>query len=408
MNILFLSDQPNPPGYIPRVRYFADYFRREGYRVDWVSESPKSTETLAKMGVRGINYVGESRLGWLWKPLLNLIFDHKGRYFFRRISKDFDAKGYDIIICSTTFNSFPATTAAMLAERFGKPLVVDLRDILEQAPAESNHIFRHKLPGFLGNFIGKLYKSRQISRRNRALKAAKALTSVSSWHCDFLKQFCPSTYLIYNGFDERVFREHHMATQEFRLAYFGEIRDTNLRHPNLLFQAIRNLKERGLLCREFVVDWFTCDDSAKVIDRLAKEHGIAELMRYNAYVAENRLVEKMQRSALLLIFSHNPQIEGYHGIMTTKFFEYVGVGKPILLSPNNRDELSEKLSEISAGIASSDTSEIEQFILEKQAEWQAESYLSANVSKENRSNLSRLRSAEQMSAVVDSLVQRKD
>lgn len=401
MNILFLSDQPNPPGYIPRVRYFVDYFRVKGYWVDWVSETPKSMDTLSQMGVRGINYMGDSRLGWVWKTFLNLIFDHKGRYFSRKIAKNFDVKSYDIIICSTTFNAFPATTAAMLAKKFEKPLVIDLRDILEQTPAESNHIFRHKLPSFWGNIVGRLYKSRQISRRNRAMKAAKTLTSVSSWHCEFLKEFCKDTHLIYNGFDDRVFAENHEKTSEFRLAYFGELMDFNLRYPNLLFQAIKNLKYNDLLCKEFVVDWFVSKESEQSVAELAKGFGIAALMRYNGYVLGNRLVEEMQKSSVLLIFSHNPEIYGYNGIMTTKFFEYVGVNKPILLSPNNRDELSEKLSEISAGLASSEVTEIEQFILKKQAEWQEKGYLSANISAENRSKFSRRNGAEKMLAIIE-------
>lgn len=401
MNILFLSDQPNPPGYIPRVRYFVDYFREKGYRVDWVSESSKHTDRLSMMGGSGIQYIRDSRLDWLWKTLLNLIYDHKGRFFFHDVAKKFDIKSYDVIICSTTFNSFPATTAAMLAEKYKKPLVIDLRDILEQTPADSKHIFRHRLPVFFSGFVARLYKSRQISRRDHALKAAKTLTSISSWHCSFLKRFGKETHLIYNGFDERVFKENHQKTHEFRLSYFGELRDVNLRYPNMLFQAIRNLKSRGLLCKEFVVDWFVCEESAKVIADIADEFGVAELMRYNGYVSENRLVEEMQRSSVLLIFSHNPEIYGYNGIMTTKFFEYVGVNKPILLTPNNRDELSEKLLDISIGISTSNVSEIEAFVLDKQSEWQAKGYLSAGVSADIRYKYSRRIGAEHMLSLID-------
>ena len=401
MKIIFLSDSPNAPGYIPRVRYFIDYLRANGHSVDWISETESNRKNdFLGTQCNGFPYLKGGKIEWLLKIFVNLLFDHKGRYFAKKAQHFFDTNQYEVIVCSTSFNAFPTTTAAYLASIYNKPLIIDFRDILEQTPIKSNHIFRHKTPKIFGEIIAKLYKYRQISRRNKSLTKATSLISVSRWHRSFLQQFCPDTHIIYNGFDERQFKKQEIISPYFCLSYFGELMNTNLRHPHVFFQAIQNLKNKGLLINELRIDWFVNDESRLMIEKLSEEFDIVEFMRYRKMIQGDILAKEMNQASILLIFSHNPKVSGYNGIMTTKFFEYVGASRPILLSPNNGDELSNTLENISAGIASSDILTIEKFILEKQKEWLNNRYVATHISEENRINFARYNGAKLLEKII--------
>ena len=90
----------------------------------------------------------------------------------------------------------------------------------------------------------------------------------------------------------------------------------------------------------------------------------------------------------------------YHGIMTTKFFEYLGTGRPILITPDNDDELSMTAKSISCGLVSSDTADIEVFIIDKYNEWRATKYVASTLTAEDRDRFSRRQRADLMEKII--------
>jgi hypothetical protein len=408
MKILVLCDRPNPPGYIPRIRYWCDYLAGMGYEITLVTEQSEVKKYLSdKIRVFTFDYlVSRNKIAfyieWLTKTLLNLLYDHKGRFLLRKISKIPDFNDFDAVICSSTFHSFPLTTAAMVAEKKKIPLYADLRDIIEQTPASNNSIFIHRLPSFIGRYITKHYKHTHICRRNTAIRKAKAVTTVSQWHKNFLLRYNSNTYVIYNGYDERLFAPIEIRQKSFDISYFGELSDTNLRYPNILFTALKKIILRNYIDLETIrVRWFTDRRSQETIERLAKSFEIERLMEYNEFVEGDDLVYNMNSSSILLIFTNKPDIIGYRGIMTTKFFEYLGTTRPILISPDNADELSETAKNISCGLVSSDVGEIETFIADKYMEWQNNKHTASCIEYDKVKPFSRRYGTEALRHIID-------
>lgn len=87
-----------------------------------------------------------------------------------------------------------------------------------------------------------------------------------------------------------------------------------------IFEAVRNILSSNRIdvnCLE--IRWFVDTNSKKTIEKVAAEFGIERVMSYKKFVFAADLVEKMNESSILLIFSNKPYVLDYHGIMTTKF-----------------------------------------------------------------------------------------
>ncbi len=408
MRLLFLCDKPNPPGYIPRVRYLCNYLADKGNQITLITEKSDCNQLFSpKINIITFEYIKAKtsvgyKIEWLAKTALNLIYDHKGRTFFKKLSKKIKNISFDAVFCSSTFHSFPLTTAYMIAKRRQLPLYVDLRDIIEQTPQNSNNIFIHRLSGVVGSWLTKRFKYIHIKRRNEAIKRAKAVFTVSKWHTDFLNPHNPNTYTIYNGFDENLFVSQKAVSDTFDISYFGELTDNNLRYPIILLNALKNIVDKKKVdLNNIKVRWFTDKNSVKNIKKTVEEFGVQSIMMYEKFALGYDLVEKMNKSSILLIFSHNPDIVGYNGIMTTKFFEYIGVGRPILITPNNKDELSATAQNIKCGLVSSDIEEIESFILQKYSEWQIDHYVKNTTEAEQRVCFSRKKAADKVMEIVN-------
>ena len=407
MRLLIICDRPNPPGYIPRVRYLCNYFVQKGYSVTLLTEGAEIADFISPdVELLTFDYLSDrtglwAKAEWLIKTVINLVTDRKGRVSFTKACKLLGDRKFDAVLCSSTFHSFPLTTAAMIARKKQLPLYVDLRDIVEQTPPDSDNIFRHRLPSSLGKLVARYFKKIHIGRRNKALRLAKAVFSVSKWHTDYLKRYNPNVYTAYNGFDETAFEPLHLMSDKFVLSYFGELTDMCLRYPLIFFEAVRNILSSnriGVNCLE--IRWFVDTNSKKTIEKVAAEFGIERVMSYKKFVFAADLVEKMNESSILLIFSNKPYVLDYHGIMTTKFFEYLGTGRPILITPDNDDELSMTAKSISCGLVSSDTADIESFIIEKYNEWRATKYVASTLTAEDRDRFSRRQRADLMEKII--------
>ena len=396
-NILIFCDTFLPPAYKPRVRYFCNYFVKNGYNLTMITEYNSEQKFLpSDFPVYSIDYYRFRnnfvyRFEWLVKIILNLFFPHKSIFFYRKSKKIVKNQHFDIVFCSADFHSFPLTTAAMLAKKFNVPLFIDLRDIFEQTP--DNSFVAWKSTNFFDKIIVNFYKKVNIKRRNKVLKNSTCVTSVSNWHIQFLKQFNPSTHLIYNGFDENLFIPKDQKSDKFFISYFGIIYDENMRNPKILCQAIENIKNK-ISAKKFQIKWFVDDNSKKIIQKLAQQFDIEKFMFFENFVFEDKLLFEMNNSAILLVLCNSASKKKYSGIMTTKFFEYIGVNRPILCTPNNNDELAETINSIGCGLVSSDVTEIENFILEKYQEWQKNDFTKSIINEEIRSRFSRKNGAE--------------
>ena len=400
MRILVFGEAFLPPAYTPRLRYFCSYFAQKGWNVDLVTEHSPNMGKFIPDGISVLSIIyyknrgGKlSKIEWLLKFLLNLCFDHKGRYFYRKSRPFIDGKQYDLVFCNSSI-TFPLTTAVATAKDISAPLFVDLRDIAEQAPTDNPYI-AHKAPKLFGNLIIDIYKSVNIVRRNKVLKKAKCVTTVSPWHVKVLSQFNQNTHLIYNGFDESMFKPELIGLKRFTISYFGQIYNSEMQNPALFFDALRALSKKNILTAgNTVVRWFSDKNTREIVQNFAKKQDLEGLMEYYDYIKPEELSDEMNASSILLVLRNTPGTKKYLSIMTTKFFEAIGVNRPILCVPDNKDNLTELFNETHCGLISSEASEVEQFLTDQFEKWQQAGHTKGILNEETRMKFSRRKGAE--------------
>ena len=402
--ILILSDAFGPPSFTPRIRFLCQYLVENGWEVQLCTEKFAPITFAHSYPIHEIefyNYSGLlSKLEWILKSALSLIIDYKNKQFSSKVSKRFQHDSFDIILCST-FHTFPLRAAYEIAHKQKIPLVVDLRDIVEQAPGNQYHA--HKF-NFLKPFAY-WFKKTNIKRRNSIIQKAQVLISVSPWHVDFLKQFNTQTHLIYNGFDADIFYPNQLKTAKFVLSYTGKLYEQSMQDPELFFLALNELtKENSNFKKDCEVHWYTSQDGQNRLKQWARQHQVDESMTFHSYISIENVPQILQESSIVLVFSNTTKSEGPHGIMTTKFFEALGVEKPILCVRSDEGCLAASIKETNAGIAATTVDEVKTFILEKYAEWEQTGYTHQPVDHNKKMAFSRQAQAKQFEEIFEQLL----
>ena len=54
-------------------------------------------------------------------------------------------------------------------------------------------------------------------------RAANAITTVSPWHAEFIRQFNPNVSVVYNGYDAAQFYPQDIPSERFTITYIGSL-----------------------------------------------------------------------------------------------------------------------------------------------------------------------------------------
>ncbi|MCQ2310820.1 MAG: glycosyltransferase [Paludibacteraceae bacterium] len=359
MHILIICDPIVPPSYAPRVTATYRYLIAEGH--ECVLEA-------------GTIPTYSSKWQYICHLLLDKLFRWSDRQFGKKLYRKYSSAKFDVILCSSYYY-FPLWTARFLSNKWHIPYVVDLRDIAEQWG--DTPYFTTTLPHLLGieKCIAKLYETHNIRFRNRVLQHAKAVVSVSPWHCEWLRtQTDTPVHLIYNGYDEAEMHFEARPTPVFSIAYIGRIIKLSLRQPQLLLQAIGELHNAGTISPQQVqVNFYAEPHMESAVSRMATHYGAQDYLHWHTYVDRSQLNNIMSQSSILVALACPPKHK-QHGILGTKVFEAIGTEKPLLLVPSDEDSLARLITETGIGIAARNVDEIKQFIVEKYHEWKENGY----------------------------------
>lgn len=389
--ILIITDAVTKPLYTPRVRNLYHHFSQKGIEVEWLTEQHEEIPSNFNLKLHQIPFYKHKgllgKLEWTIKNILNLLFDYKNNYFTEKILTLTQNKQYDLVFCST-FHTFGLKSALKVAQKQNIPLHIDLRDIAEQC--DTNEYNNSKIA--LG-LISKLYRNINISRRNQVLKQADSITTVSPWHADFIKQFNPNTHLIYNGYDSNLFIPQHTKSEFFDIIYTGKWYSPTLQDPTLLFQALAEINNPQIR-----LIWYTNADVHSQISKLAQQHNLTTPLIINNYVPNNEIPNLLNQSSIILVLTN----KGNRGIMTTKFFEAIGVEKPILCVRSDEGCLAQTIQETNAGLAATNVTEVKEFILFHYNQWQKQGYTHTEI--KNKEQFSRQNQALQFEKIFNTTI----
>lgn len=339
--LLIVSDPPAAPGYLPRVRSLCEYLVRKGYDVTLLTETYGDLAFEHSYPIETINMYSGGTFDWLIKTVWTLLTDWHNRAFARKSLQlsVISHQPFDAVFCSV-FSDFPLGAALRIARALNVPLYCDIRDLDEQVE-DSTYQYHHRTWWTMP--FRHIYRAIHIRRRNKVLRAAKSVTTVSPWHADFIRQFNPEVSVVYNGYDAVQFYPEDIPSKQFTISYIGSLFGWQEAGLNKVRQAIDEL---GL--------------PIQLILHTPTQNTLA----YNA------LGDAIRQSSILLVLTN----ERTHGMLTTKFYEALGCEKPILCVPSDKGSLAELIAYTNAGIATDDIEDIKAFIRERYEEWQQKGF----------------------------------
>ncbi|MBR1480398.1 MAG: hypothetical protein IJ609_00500 [Paludibacteraceae bacterium] len=399
--LLLLTDAPAAPLYAPRMRHLISNLAQTGWNWIVVSERiPAEHFTFPDCTYLPFTFYKEGNTIWnkcLW--LADKLFDIKEYRLLHFVRRHVQPSDIDAIVCSS-FHTFPLPAAARLAREWHLPLLIDLRDIAEQwgdTPYMQHPL--HTPFGWLNRCLTRLYTRHSVRLRNKALSHAQVVTTVSPWHQDVLAKLHPDVHLIYNGYDSHTFEPKDEVSDTFDITYTGKIYDFRLRSPQLLFQTLETMQQQGLLPSTLHVHFYCEPTIHTALQELAEQYHISHLVHIHSYVPQNRITPLLHQSSICLLLTNKASSSGPHGILTTKFFEALGVEKPVLCVRSDEECLARVIRDTNAGIAAASVAEVQAFILDKYREWQHRGYTRQPVNAEQKQLFTRRRQAQQFESL---------
>lgn len=278
-----------------------------------------------------------STIDWFAKTVWTLLTDWHNRAFARKIIHHPTVINgqYDLVIC-TSFSDFPLGAGLRIARYLNVPLICDIRDLDEQVD-DSRYQYSHQSPWLMP--FRRLYRAIHIRRRNKVLREADAITTVSPWHADFIRTFNPNVQVVYNGYDPKQFYPENIPTDRFTITYIGSLFEWQKPALEKVRQAVEELNQSSIL-----------------LDIHTPQHNP---------IPHDRLGDAIRRSGIMLVLTSSDT----HGMLTTKFYEALGCKKPILCVPSDQGALAELIRYTNAGIATDDKEAVKAFITAQYTVW---------------------------------------
>ncbi|GMQ29531.1 glycosyltransferase [Algoriphagus confluentis] len=253
---------------------------------------------------------------------------------------------FDVILSSAP-DQWGITLGHILAKSLKCRFVVDFRDIFEQEIFEKRSLQEN------------IHRRRMLRKRNRTANQADLITTVSLFHQKVLQQkFGIKTAVIYNGYDHELFFPFNLKPNDscFRISYLGRILSEWYHNPKLLFQALDEIGSESQLSPEDLQVNFYGVEKSKLEKHLTEKN--KKFIAFHPRVATLEVPRIMNESQALLLITNKER----HGVMTTKFFEYTGVKKPVLCIPGDGSELQDLIDSQGFGTTVDSVEELKKYI----------------------------------------------
>lgn len=173
------------------------------------------------------------------------------------------------------------------------------------------------------NFVSELI-NRKLEKKY--INSADALVTVSEpLRNDLISLFGKRTEVVYNGYDE--LDNEVIKKESFEIVYTGSIY-VGRRDPRELFKAISILMNEGFELLYRLKVSFYGPNIPTLLDKLVKEYKISKYVTLSESISHYETVEHQRNACVLLLLGWNNKKD--KGVVTGKFFEYIGRRKEIL------------------------------------------------------------------------------
>lgn len=235
--------------------------------------------------------------------------------------------------------------ACQLSKKTGVPLVIDYRDHWTLHPNT--------------RFITPLHRRFAESNERKILRHASLVLTVGHvMREELLKRFCNTEEqkiaVIYNGYDETVFTQviDELKNESTNASVMGDENSENIifTYTGSLYQpitplyflsALKLLKQKGDLPSDLLIRFV--GNYHKDIYSLLDEKELAGHITIIPNLPHKEALKELMRSDVLLLFLST---KGGRGILTSKVFEYLRSGKPIVATIPENAEVADILKKV--------------------------------------------------------------
>ena len=237
----------------------------------------------------------------------------------------------------------------------------------------------------------------------KTLSYADVLTTTSEPLAETLRLLHKgkAVYVITHGFDPDTVNTHpDKVTDTFTITYTGGWHPI-FREPSMLFSALQNLIQRGVMEQETIEVQFY-GDKENWIDREVERYGLSGIVKQYGKVPMQVAQAKQRESQLLFNPKWNePQ---YPGIHSMKILEYLAARRPILATGKYKDVVDELLDETGAGLCASSVEEVEHALEKAYQEYKVEGKVAWQGVESKVDNYSHREMARRFASILDNLI----
>jgi len=260
------------------------------------------------------------------------------------------------------FSSSPPQTNHMIARKAsrstGIPWVADFRDpwtdVFWLAENSKRMKWIHRWD--------KRIERKTINRMNAVITVGPSLVRILQ------RKTNNPIHLITNGYDERYFTgEAYHRTDKFRIIYAGSI--SREQHPECFFNSLTEAMKNPEFRKDMDMLWL--GNFPTYIHELIEGLDYKEQIHFSPYTHYSESIQMIRNSEMLLLIV--PRTTDNECIITSKIFEYIGSGRPVLTYGPVKGDAAFILNETGAGktFDYSDSSAGKDYILECWQRWKS-------------------------------------
>lgn len=318
-----LNDQVSDKLTIVRNKIFEPqkYLSGGSTGVGFTEEKKPSMVKRMIVWIRGNMFIPDSRVFWI-KPSIRFLDEY--------------LKAHPEI--TTIISSGPPHSVHLIADELKKrhhmQWIADFRD-----PWTQIDFYEKLLPGKRADD-----KHKRLERQ--VLSGADEVITVSDSCAEGLNAIVPRSYhVVTNGFEFPEFDTSKVQVDEkFTIAHFGSMPDA--RNPHALWIALKQLTEENPEFQNDLDIRLTGTVDHKVLSD-AYAHGLKPNLTLCESVSHGESIDLQRRSQILLLVANNTG--NVKGILTGKFFEYLGAKRPIVAIGLKDGDLDTAMQSTTAG-----------------------------------------------------------
>ncbi|HXH18047.1 MAG TPA: polysaccharide deacetylase family protein [Chitinophagales bacterium] len=207
----------------------------------------------------------------------------------------------------------------------------------------------------------------------RWMKNAHAfITCSENWKNNIERFTGVKGQVVLNGYEEEVrevFMQKSVGKREaFTIVHNGTLYSSQ--PVNEFLSAFKKFVDKGqkadvLLLFPGILN--ESEQAKRIVDNL---RGYERYYRMMQRIPKQEVIEMQSSASILLMFGTKREIKGHY---SSKIFEYLAAGKPILLYPTDHDVIEELLKKTGAGHVLSEESEVLQFLEDEYRRYQDDS-----------------------------------